>query len=101
MLYSVEMTFAQPWNILKYVKYNMDEVFLFILILEIHLQQSLFCVGKSDSSDSQSNGVAGSINSAGADSDKEVIIGSTRLVSTSVFTQTTWEQHKILVISII
>ncbi|XP_026315689.1 JNK-interacting protein 3-like isoform X2 [Hyposmocoma kahamanoa] len=46
--------------------------------------QSLFCVGKTDSSESQSNGMAGSTN--GADSDKEVIIGSTRLVQATLLT---------------
>lgn len=52
----------------------------------MHLQQSLFCMGKSESLESQSNGVTGSTNGACVNADKEIIVGSTRLVSTTVFT---------------
>ncbi|XP_032527218.2 JNK-interacting protein 3 isoform X3 [Danaus plexippus] len=46
--------------------------------------QSLFCVGKSDSTESQSNGTVTS--SSNENGDKEVIVGSTRLVEAKLLT---------------
>ncbi|XP_049884716.1 JNK-interacting protein 3 isoform X2 [Pectinophora gossypiella] len=49
--------------------------------------QSLFCVGKSDSAESQSNGLPGSVGSnSGEATDKEVVVGATRLVQATILT---------------
>ncbi|XP_034839276.1 JNK-interacting protein 3 isoform X3 [Maniola hyperantus] len=49
--------------------------------------QSLFCVGKSDSTESQSNGsVASSGNGVGENGEKKLIVGSTRLVQATLLT---------------
>ncbi|XP_050360930.1 JNK-interacting protein 3 isoform X2 [Nymphalis io] len=49
--------------------------------------QSLFCVGKSDSTDSQSNGtVTNNSNGTGENGEKEVVVGSTKLVQATLLT---------------
>ncbi|XP_052751330.1 JNK-interacting protein 3 isoform X2 [Galleria mellonella] len=51
-----------------------------------HSGQSLFCVGKSDSVDSQTNGLAGMANSTDENGDKDVIVGATKLVKATILT---------------
>ncbi|XP_072930761.1 JNK-interacting protein 3 isoform X3 [Epargyreus clarus] len=48
--------------------------------------QSLFCVGKSDSVESQTNGLPIASGGNGENGDKEVVIGSTRLVQATLLT---------------